>query len=54
MDAKLEVLAAKINYEMCKALTPASAWRESAADTILQQLFARVFPASDGDVERDA
>lgn len=42
MDAKLEVLAAKMNYEMCKALTPDYAWRESAADTILKGLFERV------------
>ncbi len=42
MEAKLEVLAAKLNYEMCKALTPAHIWRENAADTILQGLFAKV------------
>ena len=42
MDVKFEVLAAKLNYEMCKALTPSYAWKESAADTILQGLFERV------------
>lgn len=42
MDAKFEVLVAKTNYELCKALTPKWAQRESAADTILQELFKRV------------
>lgn len=42
MDAKLEVLSAKINYDICKAMTPAWAWKESAADTILVELFKRV------------
>ena len=42
MEAKLEVLAAKLSYEMCKALTPAYAWKESAAETILLGLFKNV------------
>ena len=43
MDVLHEVMAAKLNYEMCKALTPDYLWQESAADTILQGLFERVF-----------
>jgi hypothetical protein len=52
MDAKLEVLAAKMNYDMCKALTPDYLWRESAADTILQGLFERVLNQPEPQAEQ--
>ena len=54
MDAKSEVLAAKLNYESCRALTPAYAWKESPADAILLDLFERVLnPSSAADERRN-